>query len=44
MQYEKPEVVVLGSPVDAIQGMGKFNSGNPDNPPKCTIAAYEADE
>jgi hypothetical protein len=46
MKYEKPEIVVVGSAVEAVQGLGKFNSGNPDisNPQKYTVNAYEADE
>jgi hypothetical protein len=47
MKYEKPEIVVLQSAVAAVQGVGKFNHGNPDGmpgPTHYTINAYEADE
>jgi hypothetical protein len=46
MKYEKPEIVIAGSALQAVQGLGKFHSGNPDLsvPQKYTVNAYEADE
>jgi hypothetical protein len=44
MKYEHPEIVALGSAMDAIQG-GKPNADILDgDDPKATETAYEADE
>jgi len=42
MKYEKPQVIEVMSGLVAIQGE-KAPTGNPE-PPRHTIAAYEADE
>ncbi len=48
MNYTKPEAVVAGLAIAAVQGQsGKQFSGNPDGAmtqPKYTVTAYEADE
>ncbi len=47
MSYQKPEVVVLDSPLRAIQGNCKGTQTNPDahfSANDATAAAYEADE
>jgi hypothetical protein len=48
MKYTKPEVVLSGSALATIQGMGKNIDTDPDtNPPhdlNQTVSAYEADE
>ncbi len=49
MTYHKPEVIQLGSAVNAIQGeLGKwfalYFDARPVRPPAMTIGAYEADE
>ena len=46
MRYEKPELTLAATAVDAIQGMkltGPADSGQPQNPVH-TPAAYESDE
>jgi len=44
MKYEKPEVYVLASAVDAVQFTAKGATVLPDATPKLTQPAYEADE
>ncbi len=46
MTYSKPEIVKLGSPLNAIQGTKKGMVPNLDSvdPQRTTIGAYEADE
>jgi hypothetical protein len=46
MKYDKPQIVVVGSAVEIVQGVGKFREGTPDMsiPQKYTVNAYEADE
>ena len=46
MSYKKPELVVLPSAIQSVQGVGKEN-GTPldiDHVQKTTKGAYEADE
>lgn len=46
-RYEKPEVVVSGDAVEAIQNMAKTaiaNDAQPPHEPPATTSAYEADE
>jgi hypothetical protein len=43
MEYTKPEVLLLGRAVDAVQLHTK-NGDNPDGPGTQSTAAYEADE
>jgi len=44
MKYEKPELTVLGTALDAIQTMTK-GMGKKDNPQEFpSTSAYEADE
>jgi hypothetical protein len=45
MTYQKPQIVLAGSALDAIQGtkpVGGFADMNPTK--RQTVAAYEADE
>lgn len=46
MKYVKPELVLLGKAVDAVQGSMSKPIGNPDaaTPHQPSPAAYEADE
>jgi len=45
MNYHKPEVLIVGSAVEAILGGGKPLANVTDGPPHTgTIGAYEADE
>lgn len=45
MKYDKPEVVVLASALEAVQSQtAKINHFYPDAPVLQTSAAYEADE
>jgi hypothetical protein len=46
MRYTKPELVLAGSALAAIQGHDKNVSSDPDGiePPTVTTGAYEADE
>jgi hypothetical protein len=44
MRYQKPEVILLASAVDAIQSGDKGDVKNPDSLTTNTIGAYEADE
>jgi hypothetical protein len=43
MKYEKPEVALVGSASAVVQATAK-SSGNPDQKPDPSPAAYEADE
>jgi hypothetical protein len=43
MEYTKPEVLVLGQAVDAVQGVGK-PGGHLDSSIEYSSSAYEADE
>jgi len=45
MTYNKPEVLLVGSAIEAILGGGKPFANVTDGPPHtATINAYEADE
>ena len=45
MNYNKPEVLIMGSATEAILGGGKPFANVTDGPPHTgTIGAYEADE
>jgi hypothetical protein len=44
MEYNKPEVAVLGSAVNAIESGEKGQPKDVDSPYLQTISAYEADE
>jgi hypothetical protein len=44
MNYEKPEVVMLGSALTAVQGSGKGSNTKDNGQSTHTPPAYEADE
>jgi hypothetical protein len=44
MKYDKPEVTVLGSGINAIESVSKGDEFQIDQPLNVTHAAYEADE
>jgi hypothetical protein len=44
MKYEKPEIVVIGSAVDAVQNSMIKQSPPTDNRLETTVAAYQSDE
>jgi hypothetical protein len=43
VKYEKPQIAWVGSASAVVQATAK-SSGNPDQKPQPTPAAYEADE
>jgi len=44
MAYQKPQIVVLPSAKNAIQGKAKGTTHNPDLTAYLSVGAYEADE
>ncbi len=44
MKYDKPEILVLESAVNAIQGGKGFDDIDSPNQGLTTVSAYEADE
>jgi len=44
MKYEKPEIVFLGSALEAVQGAGKGSHTKDTGESTHTPPAYEADE
>jgi hypothetical protein len=44
MNYEKPEVVILGPALSAVQGSGKGSNTKDNGQATHTPPAYEADE
>jgi hypothetical protein len=44
MSYEKPELALIASAVEAVKGQGDKDGTSFDGQPQATNAAYESDE
>ncbi len=44
MRYEKPEIALVGSAIDAVQNSMIKEAPPLDNPTSSTVAAYQSDE